>query len=220
MNWKRRLLENFRLYAVTNLKEDDTPFLKKVEEALAGGVDILQLRAKTLSDAEFIRIGLKVRELADKYGKLFTVNDRADLVSVLDADGVHVGQEDLPVGWARKVMGDPSKMVGKSTHSRDEAREAQEEGVDYIGIGPIFPTPTKPTYVPVGLDLIRELHHQITIPFVAIGGIDAGNIASVLEAGASRVAVVRAIFDASDVLRATRELRTILDQHEMPLLQV
>ncbi len=220
MTWKSKLLKNFKLYAVTDLKEKDPSFLKKAEAALSGGVDVLQLRSKVLKDGDFLRIGRALRVLTRKMKKLFIVNDRLDLAEILDADGVHLGQEDIPVAQARKILRIRSKFIGKSTHSLEQALEAEKEGVDYIGVGPVFSTPTKPLYEPVGIDLVSRVADSVRIPFVAIGGIDAENMEQVLEAGARRVAVVRAIWGNSNTFKAAQKLKEILNHHEMPILQV
>jgi thiamine-phosphate pyrophosphorylase len=220
MNSKKKLLQDFRLYAVTDLRDPDPDFLDRAEKALKGGVDILQLRSKSLSDAALFRVGVKLRELTRQYRKLFIVNDRVDLTLAMDADGVHLGQDDLPVATARKLIGDPAKIIGRSTHSLVQALRAEEEEADYIGVGPVFSTPTKPHYQPVGLELVREAARTVRLPWVAIGGIDAGNIGQVLEAGAARVAVVRAVFASDDPYQAAQTLKGTLLNHALPLLQV
>ena len=206
MNWKKRVFENFKLYAVTDLTDEGPVTLRKIESAFRGGADIVQLRAKVLSDAAFYRIGMKARKWADRYRKLLFVNDRPDLALAIQADGVHVGQDDLPMKAIRKALGRKKIYVGRSTHSLKQARAAEKEGSDYIGVGPIFATPTKPHYRAVGLDLIRQIRRRVRVPFVCIGGIDTLNLAAVRQAGAERVAVVRAIFRAPDVFRAARQL--------------
>ncbi|MBI4549544.1 MAG: thiamine phosphate synthase [Candidatus Omnitrophica bacterium] len=213
-------MKNFRLYAVTDLREPDAGFLARAEKALRGGVDVLQLRSKSLSDAELLRVGSKLRRLTAKHRRIFIVNDRLDLAIALGADGVHLGQDDLPVAVARKILRDRSKIIGKSTHSLGQALRAAEEGADYIGVGPVFSTPTKPSYEPVGLDLVREVSRKIKVPFVAIGGIDADNLPQVLEAGARRVAVVRAVFRCDDPYASAQRLKKAILQHALPLLQV
>lgn len=220
MNWRKKLLKSFSLYVITDLKRIDSDFLEKVERSLQGGVDILQLRSKVLSDSELVRVGLPLRELTLKHKKLFIVNDRVHIARAVNADGVHLGQEDAPVSVARKVLDDSSKIIGKSTHSLEQALEAQEEGVDYIGVGPVFSTPTKPGYPPVGLSLIQEVEKVIRIPFVVIGGIEADNIREVVRAGARRVAVVRAIFGQKDTFQAAKTLKRKLSRYAMPVLQV
>ena len=219
MTWKNRLLRNFRLYAVTDLKRGDAQFLKKAEDALKGGADVLQLRSKVLTDAELVDAGRELRALTRKLKKLFIVNDRADIARVLDADGVHLGQDDLPVSLARKIL-KPGAIIGKSTHSLEQALAAQKEEIDYMGVGPVFSTPTKPAYKPVGLELVKQVASRARIPFVAIGGIGADNIEEVLECGAARVAVVRALWESPDAFRAAQNLKTILERYEGPLLQV
>ncbi|OGW69590.1 MAG: thiamine-phosphate diphosphorylase [Omnitrophica bacterium GWA2_50_21] len=219
MTWKNRLLRNFRLYAVTDLKRGDAQFLKKAEDALKGGADVLQLRSKVLTDAELVDAGRELRALTRKLKKLFIVNDRADIARVLDADGVHLGQDDLPVSLARKIL-KPGAIIGKSTHSLEQALAAQKEEIDYMGVGPVFSTPTKPAYKPVGLELVKQVASRARIPFVAIGGIGADNIEEVLECGAARVAVVRALWESPDAFRAAQNLKTILERYEVPLLQV
>jgi thiamine-phosphate pyrophosphorylase len=208
--WKLKLLQSFRLYAVTDLQEETPDFLRRTEGALKGGVDIVQLRSKTLSDQVLCRIGLKLRILAAKYRKLFIVNDRIDLALACGADGIHLGQEDLSIAEARRILRGRRLILGKSTHSLAQARRAERDGADYIGVGPVFRTPTKPGYAPVGLKLVRQVSRSVRIPFVAIGGIDASNVARVLRAGAKRVAVVRAVFGARDTFAASKELKKVL----------
>ena len=181
--------------------------LEKIDEALFGGVDIVQLRSKTLSDAELFKIGEAIRKITAKHRKLFFVNDRVDLMLALQADGVHLGQDDLPINIARKLMKNYPGLIGKSTHSLAQALQAEKEGADYIGFGPIFKTPTKPTYQPVGLRLIPHLNKKIKIPLVCIGGINSQNVDRVIRAGGKRVAVVRAVFDQSNIRRAAQKLK-------------
>ena len=213
MNWKNKVFKNFKLYAVTDLREEAPSVLEKVEAAYRGGADIVQLRSKTLSDAALYRLGLQWRRIADRYQKLFFVNDRLDLALAVGADGVHLGQEDLPVKGVRKILARGPLFIGRSTHSLEQALAAVKEGPDYIGVGPIFETPTKPTYQPVGTDLIRQVARRVRIPFVCIGGINQDNLQQVLDAGARRVAVVRAIFEAEDVEQATKDIKKIIDGH-------
>lgn len=212
MNWKKTVFKNFRLYAITDLRAEDAEIFRKVEAAYRGGADIVQLRSKTLTDGALYRLGLRFRKIADRYRKLFFVNDRPDLALAVKADGVHLGQDDLPIEAVRKILKGRKIFVGRSTHSLAQAVATAAEGVDYIGVGPIFGTPTKPTYQPVGTNLIREVKRRVKIPFVSIGGIDEKNIREVIVAGATRVAVVRAIFGAADVYQATKALAGVLRQ--------
>ena len=210
MNWKKERLNNFSLYAITDLKDEDPAILSKITKALRGGVDVIQLRSKSLSDGALFRIGKKIRVLTRKMKKLFIVNDRVDLMMALDADGVHLGQDDLEIQTARKIIQNRNQIIGRSTHSLAEALKAQQEGADYIGFGPIFETPTKPDYKPVGLDLIRMVLKRVRIPVVCIGGIDASNVKRVIQAGANRIAVVRAIFSSQNPEKAARELKEMV----------
>lgn len=206
MNWKRESLENFRLYAVTDLKEPDSAILQKIDDALLGGVDMIQLRSKLLSDKELYDLSIQIQKMTSKRKKLFIINDRIDLAIAADADGIHLGQDDLPIQAARKIAG-KEKIIGISTHSVEQAVEAEKNGADYIGFGPIFGTPTKPDYKPIGLEQIREVNQKLKIPFVCIGGIDLSNVNQVVSAGAKRIAVVRAIFNESDPKTAAQKLK-------------
>lgn len=214
MDWKKKVFSGFHLYAVTDIKAEDSEAIERVEAAYRGGVDIVQLRSKVLSDAALIRLGLVIRKIAGRSRKLFFINDRVDLAIVTGADGVHLGQEDVPVGVARKLARQAGHKlwVGKSTHSLKQALAAVREGADYIGVGPVFATPTKPDAKSVGLRFVKQAAMKIRIPWVAIGGINLGNIRSVASAGASRVAVVRAVFAAKNSENAARELKYRLNR--------
>ena len=171
------------------------------QEAIEGGADMIQLRDKDSSASEILKVGRAIRDLTRKKKIPFIINDRVDIAVAVGADGVHLGQDDLPIEAARSMMGS-GKLIGLSTHSLPQALEAEKKGADYIGVGPIFSTPTKPDYRAVGIDLIREVRDKIKIPFVVIGGIDESNIDEVLAAGARRVAVVRAVCGAKEIGRA------------------
>ncbi len=214
MNWKKKVFGSFKLYGVTDAREDSLDLLKKIDLAYAGGADIIQLRSKTLGDGALYRLALGIRKIAERRKKLFFMNDRVDLAIAAHADGVHLGQEDLPVAAARKILNNARSpmWIGKSTHNAAQARMAQREGADYIGAGPVFKTPTKPDYPPAGLAFVRQAAKQIKIPFVAIGGIDLSNISSVIEAGARRIAVVRAIFGKENPYEAAYELRKKIEK--------
>jgi thiamine-phosphate pyrophosphorylase len=212
MNWKKKCLKEFKLYAITDLKSEDPDIVGKVELALQGGVDIVQLRSKGVSDRFLIEIGCKILKLTRRMKRLFIVNDRIDLMQVIDADGVHLGQDDVPIEVARKLIKDPAKIIGVSTHSLGQASVAQRKGADYIGFGPIFATPTKPAYPAVGLAQIRNVMKKISIPVVCIGGIDRINLSSVMFVGAKRVAVVRAIFGCDNPFEAAKVLKEQLAQ--------
>jgi thiamine-phosphate pyrophosphorylase len=171
-----------------------------VPEALAGGVDVVQLRDKHAADEEIVDTGRWLRGVCDDAGALLIVNDRADLALACAADGVHVGQDDEPVERVREVVG-PDVLIGLSTHSPGQIDAAGD--ADYLGVGPVFETATKPGLEPVGIELVRYAAEHATKPWFAIGGIDAGRAA---DLGAERIAVVRAIRDAADPRAAAEAL--------------
>jgi thiamine-phosphate pyrophosphorylase len=160
-------------------------------------------------------LGIGFRKIADRYRKLFFVNDRADLALAVRADGLHLGQDDLPIKAARKIVG-KRLFIGRSTHSRRQALKAQREGFDYIGVGPVFFTPTKPNTHPVGLKLVRFASKKIKLPFVAIGGIDLTNVGKVRKSGAKAVAVVRAVVTAKDPKKACKEMLRKITNDDTP----
>ncbi len=177
--------------------------------AVVGGAEMIQLREKEMDSAPFLAAAKRLRDVTAELGALFIVNDRADVAAAADADGIHVGQTDLPVAQARRLLGGGS-IVGVSTHSIDEARRAVAEGADYIGAGAVFATRTRPTQRLAGLDYVRACAAEVRIPFFAIGGITADNLRSVIGAGASRVAVCSAVIGADDVEAAARTIRGLL----------
>lgn len=184
--------------------------IQVAQEAIKGGADIVQLRDKEASARELVDIGRRLREMTKKARALFIVNDRSDVAAECDADGVHLGQDDISIACARRILGE-DRIIGKSTHSLEQALAACEEGADYISVGPVYKTPTKPDYKEVGLELIKEVKWNIKIPFIAIGGIDSTNIREVLEAGATKIAVVRAVVAQDDIEEAARKLKDIID---------
>ncbi|UTI64785.1 thiamine phosphate synthase [Paraconexibacter antarcticus] len=201
---RRAQLGAARLYLVTGAIAP-----ARLRAALASGVDVVQLRIKDpAGDDELLREAAVVRAACAEAGALFVLNDRPDLVAAAGADGVHVGQDDIAVAAARALVG-PDRLVGLSTHSpaQIDAAHVAAGGVDYIGVGPVHATPTKPGRDAVGLELVRHAAARATLPFFAIGGIDAGNAAAVRAAGAARIAVVRAITEAEDPAAAARALR-------------
>lgn len=201
------MVRDFKLYVIVDRNAVGRRDLIYVaREAIAGGADVIQLRDKDTTVEDLIKVGRALRKLTYKSDVLFIVNDRTDIAKAVDADGVHLGQDDLPIKIARSILG-RHKIIGLSTHSISQAEEAQRKGADYIGVGPIFATPTKPEYKAVGVDLIRKVKGKIKIPFVAIGGIDESNLGKVLTAGASRIAVVRAVCGAKNIRRAARNLK-------------
>ncbi|WP_410581702.1 thiamine phosphate synthase [Amycolatopsis sp. lyj-108] len=211
----RARLADARLYLCTDARSGRGDLAEFADAALAGGVDIIQLRDKTGGapiEAKHEIAALEVlAEACEKHDKLLAVNDRADVALAVGAHVLHLGQDDIPVSLARRVLGD-DVVIGRSTHSAEQAEAAAEEpGVDYFCTGPCWPTPTKPGRSAPGLDLVRSTARLGTSrPWFAIGGIDADRLPEVLDAGASRIVVVRAITEAEDPKAAARTLRSAL----------
>ena len=204
---KRRFdFSDVHLYVVTSPPRAGRSYVEMVAQACAGGADAVQLRDKSLSARDLVHLCKELQSLCDKTGALFILNDRADAALAAGIDGVHVGQDDLPVRAVRSLMGH-RKLIGCSTHSIAQALTAAGDGADYVSCGPVFATPTKPDYAPVGLDRVKEYKKLLRVSFVAIGGIDESNVEQVLKAGAERVAVVRAVSGADFVESAARALK-------------
>jgi thiamine-phosphate pyrophosphorylase len=203
----RQRLDTAHLYLVCDAREDT--FL---EAALRGGVDLVQLRMKDARDEEIVAVARRYAAACAAHGAPLILNDRPDLVAAAGADGVHVGQDDVPVSEARALVG-PERIVGLSTHSPAQIDAAA--GVDYIGVGPVHPTPTKPGRPAVGHELVRYAAERAAVPFFAIGGIDAAGVGDVVKAGATRIAVVRAISEAEDPEAAARALRAAVTSEEV-----
>ncbi len=176
-----------------------------IRGALAGGVAVVQVREKSMPDRQLIDLGRRVRAWTREAGALYIMNDRADLAVLTDADGVHVGQEELTVREARQIVG-PDRLVGLSTHGIEQARQAVFDGADYLGVGPVFPSGTKSFDSLAGLEFVRQAAAEISLPWYAIGGITSANIEEVVAAGATRVAVSAAICGADDPATSAREL--------------
>lgn len=179
---------------------------------LAGGAGLLQLRAKGHDLATIERVARRLLRLCRAAGVPFILNDHPALAAAIDADGVHIGQDDGPLGEAREIIG-PGKMIGRSTHSLDQARAALAEDFDYIGFGPLFPTPTKAGRPAIGLHEIAAMEREVgsQIPAFCIGGITPDTLPQVLSAGGRRVVIVSALLQAPDVEAATRDLRKMID---------
>jgi thiamine-phosphate pyrophosphorylase len=202
---RRERLRTARLYFVCEARPaHDLEALLRA--ALTGGADIVQLREKELGRGEIERAAQTFRRVADTFSALFIVNDDPELARSCDADGVHVGQDDVSAEQARELLG-PDAIVGLSTHSEEQIAASAGRPVDYISVGPIWETPTKEGRPAVGLDLIRHAAERAPHPFFAIGGIDPGNAEEVVGAGAQRLCAVRAIRDAADPAAAATELR-------------
>ena len=211
--YNKLILGNKKLYLVTNSDkfENDDAFLDAVASALKGGVDILQLREKTMPANRIIELGKKIKLLCAEYGATFIVNDRVDIAYVLEADGVHLGQDDMAVESARKILGN-NAIIGVSTHAPEQAQKAVADGADYIGMGPVFTTPTKPGRKSVGLEYVEWVSNNVDIPAFAIGGIDPDNVNEVIAHGAKRIAVVRAIINAENPEYAAKQFYSIINK--------
>lgn len=202
-----------KLYLVASPRpgQPEAEFLGRLEAALEGGVELLQLRAKGLEAQAILALGEKLRDLCRWYRVPLVINDRPDLATLLEADGVHLGQGDLSVAQARRFF---AGWIGRSTHEPEQAlrEQAALEGMGgYLSVGPVWETPTKPGRPATGLEYVRWAAHNLQLPWFAIGGIDEHTLPRVLEAGARRVAVVRAILDALDPEEAAKRLRRWLD---------
>ena len=206
---RRAHLAVARLYLVCDSKPGGRELPDVLRAAIAGGVDVVQLRDKHAGDAELARTARAAGELCRRLGALLIVNDRPQIAVQAQADGVHVGQDDTPVAEVRTLVG-PDALVGLSTHAPAEIDAVDAALVDYIGVGPVHATPTKPGRPAVGLALVGYAADHASVPYFAIGGIDSGNVAAVLAAGARRIAVVRAIAAAEDPGLAARTLRATL----------
>lgn len=204
MNRRRERLHSARLYLVCDDRGDS--FL---EAALRGGVDIVQLRIKDGDDDAIFEAARRFKRICDSRGALLIVNDRPDLAAAADADGVHLGQDDMGPRTARELIG-PDRLIGLSTHTAAQIDVAKAD-VDYIGVGPVNETPTKPGRPAVGLALVEYAARHATVPFFAIGGISPANVEQIRAAGATRVAVVRALTDAADPEATARRLREAVE---------
>ena len=203
----RELLQDARFLLVTDPRPD---LAARVAAAVGGGVDVVQLRDKRASREELLPLAVELKEICERAGALFTVNDDVQLAQLSGAHGVHLGQEDEPIASAREMLG-PGVVVGRSVSGVEEAREAVREGADYLGVGTVYTTPTKPEDVAAGPALLREISGAaIPVPWFAIGGVTLETAREVAEAGAPGFAVVRAVLDAEDPAVAARELRSFL----------
>jgi thiamine-phosphate pyrophosphorylase len=199
---KMQALVAAKLYLVTMPLPD---LVATVEKALMGGLKLVQYRSKEADDVERWQEAQALRDLCRRYHALFIMNDRVDIAVAVDADGVHLGQNDLPIAVARRILGS-NKIVGRSTTNPTEMVKALAEGADYIGVGPVYETPTKAGKAAAGLDYVRYAVEHSAVPWFAIGGIDAQNISEVVGAGAPGVAVVRSIMQADDPIFTVQQL--------------
>jgi thiamine-phosphate pyrophosphorylase len=209
-------LDRCRLYGILDLSYVASSEIESVaREMIDGGVDLIQLRAKSHPSAEIARIAAMLHEITSRRGIPLVINDHPEVARIVRAEGVHVGQDDLPIADVRESAG-PTCFVGKSTHSVDQALRAGEEGADYIGFGPLFATPTKPDYPPIGLDEIRKVHDAVRVPIFCIGGIKLDNLPEVIEAGARRVVIVSGLLTAADIASYARSAKELLNRKSNP----
>ena len=202
-----------RLYGILDLSYVNSLEIGKVtEQLIAGGTDLIQLRAKARPSAEIAKIATELHRLTQKQTIPLIINDHPEIARDVSAEGIHVGQDDPAIREVRTIAG-PDCMVGKSTHNVDQAIRAFYEGADYIGFGPIFATPTKPDYPPIGLEEIRKVHDAVRIPIFCIGGINLDNLPEVIAAGARRVVIVSGLLLANNIASYARAAKAMLNRH-------
>ena len=205
-----KALTDCRLYGIVDLNYvDAAEGVRVTKKLIEGGVDLIQLRGKQKSIDELVDLAAELHEVTRRSSIPLIVNDHAEIAQKVPVEGVHVGQEDDTIAVVRDKVG-RHVIVGKSTHSLKQARAAQDEGADYIGFGPIFATPTKPDYKPIGLADITQAHVDLTLPIFCIGGIKIDNLEQVISAGARRVAIVSGLLKALDIADYARETKRML----------
>lgn len=198
---------DYTLYLVTDRELMSCETVEEcVERAIMGGASVVQLREKNCSSRELYELALRVRKVTAAYKVPLIINDRLDICLAADADGVHLGQQDIPCAQARKILGN-AKIIGVSAALPEEAIQAQRDGADYLGVGAVFPTSTKVNTRPVELETIRKIRAAVTIPFVVIGGVNSGNISALYGLGINGAAVVSAVVSQSDIVSAARKMR-------------
>jgi thiamine-phosphate pyrophosphorylase len=203
-------LNRIRLYILISSNIATKSVKETTRLVIDGGADAIQLREKTISDSEFISLAGEVREITTRSGTLLIINDRVHVAREINADGVHLGQQDMSVLEARDIIGN-EKIIGVSTHSIIQAMQAQKDGADYIAIGPIYPTRTKDYEPSIGIEVFKKISEEVNIPFIAIGAITLENLDEVLQAGASRVAVCSAIIGSKDIYSSTKQYKEKLN---------
>lgn len=201
---------NLSLYLVTDKSDDVEKFLKTIEEGIKGGVSVVQIREKTADTLDFYNLALQVKEITTKYNVPLIINDRVDVALAIDADGVHVGQSDMPCDVTRKLVG-PDKIVGVSAATIDEAQKAEKDGADYIGTGAVFPTATKDDAPSITKDDLKEVVDSINIPVVAIGGITLENANELKDTGIAGLSVVSAIMSSDNPKESSEKLLNIFN---------
>ncbi|MCP4252608.1 MAG: thiamine phosphate synthase [Candidatus Scalindua sp.] len=208
---KNDFFKRIRLYVLISSSIATKSVIETTRLVIDAGADAIQLREKIISDSEFVTLAEEVRDITTKNDTLLIINDRVHVAREVNADGVHLGQHDMSVLEARDVIGG-GKIIGVSTHSVVQARQAQKDGADYIAIGPIYPTSTKDYEPSIGIEIIRKITEAVVnIPIIAIGAITLENLDVVLKAGASRIAVCSAIIGSKDIYFSTRQFKEKLD---------
>ena len=211
---KEAFLSKMRLYVLLSPEHCKIPILDAARAVVDGGADVVQLRCKETADREIVRLSRDLRKMTENAGVGFIMNDRADLARLVNADGVHLGQEDLPPAAARKVLR-RGQIVGVSTHTIEQARQAAADGADYIGVGPIYPTQTRGYEKGVGVEHLRAVAAEAQLPLVAIGGITVNNVQAILSAAPQRhiaIAVCSAIIGAADIKAATEDFKRAIQR--------
>jgi len=198
------------LYLVTDKSDDVEKFLNTIEEAIKGGTTVVQIREKTAETLDFYNLALKVKDITTKYNVPLIINDRVDVALAIDADGVHVGQSDMPCDVTRRLIGE-DKILGVSAATIDEAQKAQKDGADYIGTGAVFPTQTKDDAPKITKDDLKEIVESIDIPIVAIGGISLENAHELKDTGIAGLSVVSAIMSSDNPKKSSEELLEIFN---------
>jgi thiamine-phosphate pyrophosphorylase len=205
-----RKLSDCRLYGILDLSYVNTADVVRVAEAMIdGGVDLIQLRGKQRFVDELVDLAVRLHEVTSRFATPLIVNDHAEIAAKVPVEGVHLGQDDDSIDVARMKTG-RDILVGKSTHNFEQALAAQNEGADYIGFGPIFATPTKPDYQPIGLKQVESLHRNVALPIFCIGGIKIDNLERVITAGARRIAIVSGLLKAPDIAEYARACKKLL----------
>lgn len=203
--------EDLKLYLVTNPLEDEKEFLKTIEDAIKGGVTIVQLREKTGDTGDIYKIAVKVKEITDKYDIPLIINDRIDIMLAVDCAGIHIGQSDMPCNIARKIVG-PDKIIGVSTSTAEESKKAQMDGADYLGCGAVYPTETKKDATHVTTETLKEISENVDIPVVAIGGIKLDNAENLANTGIKGLCFVSEIMNADNPESMSAKLSEIAEK--------
>ena len=203
---KKKLLDTIQLYVIIDPKLSLNPDIEKVVTlAIEGGAHIIQFRDKEISDDEFNFLAEKIKKITQRENVPLIINDRANIAKSIDAEGVHLGQDDMPLKEVRGILGN-DKIIGISTHNVEQALEAKKQGADYIGLGPVFETSSKEIKDTVGPEMIKEVFSLVKIPVFPIGGINLSNLDQVIKAGSKRIAVISAVIGQRDVKKSAKEL--------------